>query len=499
VSPLSALPAFALGAAALSYVLALVAWRRGRPGLAAGLVVAGGLGLRLYASCDDYLHAWDERFHALVARNLMAHPLRPTLYETPLLPFDYRNWQENEVWLHKPPLVLWLMALAMARFGVGVLALRLPSLLLSSAATYATYRIGLAFRGHDVGLVAAFLHSANPFLVLLAAGWFATDHVDVGLVSFVTLAAAAGVAVRPRPASFVTAGLLSGLALLSKGLPGLLALPVVFLWHAGNVPAARRARLTALALVACLAVAAPWWIHTSVAFPKEAAWERDYDLRHLIEPLEGHRGSFLYHVARMPKIFGELVYLPLLYWLFRLVRGPRDPKALALTAWILVPYAFFSLVASKMPAYVMVAAPAVFLVVATGCAWLLEQWRGGAGRRWILALGLAALLLPPVRILLNDLRLFREHQRRPAWVVELEQLRERLAGQRAVILGSPRPIETMFYTAQVAYERVPDRPTVESLQKRGYRVLVYEAPALSPDQRGWPDVEYLSPATASPP
>ena len=83
----------------------------------------------------------------------------------------------------------------------------------------------------------------------------------------------------------------------------------------------------------------------------------------------------------MPKIFGELVYLPLLYWLFRLVRGPRDPKALTLTAWILVPYAFFSLVASKMPAYVMVAAPAVFLVVATGCAWLLEQWRGGAGRR----------------------------------------------------------------------------------------------------------------------
>ena len=68
MSPPSALPAFALGAAALSYVLALVAWRRGRPGLAAGLVVAGGLGLRLYASCDDYLHAWDERFHALVAK-----------------------------------------------------------------------------------------------------------------------------------------------------------------------------------------------------------------------------------------------------------------------------------------------------------------------------------------------------------------------------------------------------------------------------------------------
>ena len=499
MSPPAALPAVALGGAVLAYALALAAWRQGRPGLAAVLVVAGGLGLRLYASCDDYLHAWDERYHALVARNLLAHPLRPTLYDQPLLPDDYRNWLESGVWLHKPPLVLWLMALAMAGLGVGELTLRVPSLVLSAAATYATYRIGLAFRGHGVGLVAAFLHSTNAFLVLLAAGWFATDHVDTGLVSFVTLAVAAGVAGRPRPASFAAVGLLSGMAVLSKGLPGLLALPVVCLWHAREVTPARLLRLGGMGLVACLAVAGPWWLYTSAAFPAEAAWERAYDLRHLTEPLEGHRGSVLYHAARMPKIFGELVYLPLLFWLVRLARGPRDPKALALTAWILAPYLVFSLAVSKMPAYVMVAAPAVFLVVAAFCAWLLEQRGGGTERRWLVALGLAAMLVAPVRILLNDLRLFREHERRPAWVVELEQLEQRLAGERAVILGSPRPIETMFYTSHVAYAGVPDRPTVESLQKRGYRVLVYESDALPADRRGWPDVEYLRPAPAPPP
>jgi 4-amino-4-deoxy-L-arabinose transferase len=481
-----------LGATVLSYGLALVAARRGRPGLAAALVVAGGLGLRLYASGDDYLHPWDERFHALVARNLMAHPLRPTLYDTPLLPYDHSDWQQGAVWLHKPPLVLWLMALAMAAFGVGELPLRLPSLALSAAGTYAAYRIGLALRGHAVGLIAAFLHSANAFLVLLAAGWFATDHVDTALVSFVTLAVAVGVAMPPRPASFVATGLLSGLALLSKGLPGLLALPVVGLWHSGDTPTRRLAGLTGLALASALVVAAPWWLYTNAAFPAEAAWERAYDLRHLTEPLEGHRGSVLYHAARMPRIFGELVYLPMLFWLGRLVRGPRDAKAVAVTVWLAVPYAVFSLAASKMPAYVMVAAPAVFLVVATACARLLDEWRGGASRKWIVGLGVAALLAPPVRILLNDLRLFREHERQPAWALELEQLGSRLAGQRAVILGSPRPIETMFYTAQVAYERVPDRATVEWLQERGYRVLVYESSTLSPDQRGWRDVEYLS-------
>jgi 4-amino-4-deoxy-L-arabinose transferase len=73
------------------------AWRGfGVPALLALL----GLGfcLRLHTVCaDPYLQPWDERYHALVARNMMTQPLVPQLYADPALDYDYRDWTSNRV------------------------------------------------------------------------------------------------------------------------------------------------------------------------------------------------------------------------------------------------------------------------------------------------------------------------------------------------------------------------------------------------------------------
>ena len=53
------------------------------------LLLVGGLLLRVRLSADIGLHKWDERFHALVAKNVIADPLEPTLYSHPALPYDY--------------------------------------------------------------------------------------------------------------------------------------------------------------------------------------------------------------------------------------------------------------------------------------------------------------------------------------------------------------------------------------------------------------------------
>ena len=254
----------------------------------------------------------------------------------------------------------------------------------------------------------------------------------------------------------------------------------------------------ALAVAVCLAVALPWALYSAHVFPVEAALEREYTVRHFVEPLEGHQGSVLYHLGRMPGIYGELIYLPLLWFLWRVLRGERGPAERALALWVLLPYAVFSLAASKMPGYVMVAAPAVFLVQAACCAWLRDRWGGSRGRRIGIALLPFGLIALPVRLVLDGLRVFRPHDRRPAWAEDLRQLGNRLAGRRAVVFGSPRPIETMFYTSQTAYPSAPDRATVESLQALGYRVLVCDTPDLREDRRGWPGVEYLTVGCAGP-
>ena len=90
------------------------AWKAGASRTSLLCIVCFGAIFRMYMAMDQFLHPWDERYHALVAKHLIAHPLVPTLYDSPVLPYDYRDWMANHVWLHKPPLALWFAASSMA-------------------------------------------------------------------------------------------------------------------------------------------------------------------------------------------------------------------------------------------------------------------------------------------------------------------------------------------------------------------------------------------------
>jgi 4-amino-4-deoxy-L-arabinose transferase len=125
--------------------------------LAVWLLLIAGLLLRIYTSTDFFLHYWDERYHALVAKNLINHPFRPTLYDTPLLPYDYFNWPGNHIWLHKQPMALWLMAGSMKLFGINEIALRLPSILMSTAGIWMMWFTGKYFAGKKADTCGIFL------------------------------------------------------------------------------------------------------------------------------------------------------------------------------------------------------------------------------------------------------------------------------------------------------------------------------------------------------
>ena len=116
-----------------------------------------GLLQRIYVSTDFFLHLWDERFHALVSKNLIHHLLKPTLYENPVLPSPANSWTAGHIWLHKQPLPLWIMAISMKLFGVNEIALRTPSVVASTAGIGITYLTGKYFFNRKVAFVAAFL------------------------------------------------------------------------------------------------------------------------------------------------------------------------------------------------------------------------------------------------------------------------------------------------------------------------------------------------------
>ena len=112
----------------LIFRLSFLRFKANQPSKSLFFLVFGGTLLRLWCLFDPFLHAWDERYHALVAKNLMANPFVPLLYKRPLLPYDYHNWSNNHVWLHKQPLSLWLMSFSLNLFGNTEGAVRIPSL-----------------------------------------------------------------------------------------------------------------------------------------------------------------------------------------------------------------------------------------------------------------------------------------------------------------------------------------------------------------------------------
>lgn len=311
------LPVDALFVIAAALVLVWVSYAlacRDRWTFAALTMAAAALLVRVYAATDLALHPWDERYHALVAKNLIYAPLDPVLYADPVLPYDYRDWTRNHVWLHKPPLSLWMQAASMRLFGVTEFPMRLPTVLMSTLAVLLTFGIGRAMFSPPVGLVAAAFHSFNGFLVDLTAGRRASDHIDTVLIALFEAGILAGLVAltRRQHAVGVCLGLAFGLAYLTKSLPALLLLPIWIAIRFNNGPRHRLVRELATAASVGFLLAAPWTIYCAVVFPREWAHENAYAWRHVTEELEHQGGPWWQYIADMPRYFGELVYVPLI-------------------------------------------------------------------------------------------------------------------------------------------------------------------------------------------
>ena len=150
------------------------------------LFVAAFLIRFLYARADPFLHNWDERFHALVARNLMHDPFKPMLIANPIAAYDFKDWTGNHIWLHKQPLFMWQMAASMKIFGVSELTLRLPNVFMGSLMVLMLFRVSYLFTANTtISVLAATLLCFSHYHLELIGALRSMDHNDVALGFYV--------------------------------------------------------------------------------------------------------------------------------------------------------------------------------------------------------------------------------------------------------------------------------------------------------------------------
>ena len=441
---------------------------------AIALLILCGLGLYMFVSADFFLHDWDERYHALVAKNLIKHPLVPTLYDNPLLSYDYKTWAGNHIWLHKQPFPLWTMASSLYIFGVNEIVLRLPSIIMSSVGILLTFSIGKYFFDKKVGFLAAFFFSINGLIIEMTGGRVATDHIDISFMFLILLAIFFTIKfIHSRKTIFtILIGVSIGAAILTKWLTGLIILPIWILLVTDDKGLKLKAIIShfILLIIIICAISLPWQLYIAHEFPLEAAWESNFNYRHFTEVIEGRTGPFYYFLNRIRINYGELIYLPLIWFLWKTSKYFKDRKRLALCIWFLVPLIVFSAAKTKMQGYILFTAPALFIMTSE-FFFMLFNYGKDHKLKWLFKLVLVLIIALPVRYGIERIKPFEFRDRNPQWVLDLKELNNENI-DRGVLINYGNPIDAMFYTDLVAYSYIPEERIITDLMQEGYTVIV---------------------------
>lgn len=369
--------------------------------LALALLTAGGGFLYAYAALlCNFLNIWDEQYHALVAKNMMDNPFAPMLFTDQILAgHNYTLWTASNIWLHKQPFFLWEIALSFKLFGVSEFTLRLPSVINCTLMIPVCYRTAqLVTKQETTAYLTALCAAGSFFLLKLTSGTLNTDHNDVCFVFLVTASIWAWLeylhADRQKLHWVIAVGLLSGAAILTKWLTGLL---VYLVWgvyllseYGFKMRQWKFAHLL-LGVGVTILVALPWQIYCLQQFPEVAQQELLFNAKHFTSSIEGHNEPATYFIWALPlQYFGHGIkmfdakfqwnpytiscYIILIFGLILFFKSLQKRSArITAAVTLLFVYIFFSIANTKMPAFTFITCIIWFMSIATLLHFILFQ------------------------------------------------------------------------------------------------------------------------------
>jgi len=451
------------------------------------ILLASAALFSLGAILDPFLNIWDERFHALVAKNLMQHPLLPTLYDNPVVTMEYDRWDRYTLWLHKQPLFLWQIALSFKLFGVSEFALRLPNIILGISLVAATYRSAKLIFDTKVAFYASILMLTCTYILELIAGRQELDHNDFTFLAYISLSIWAWLEYiySGNRKWLVAIGLFSGCAILCKWLVGLL---VYLGWGIYLFPKNRfhllKYKDLFYALFITIAIALPWQVLTFSWYPAEAAKAYLFNAAHVTEPLDGHVGTFWYYTDKFNDMYGKVAaffLIPSIFITYKKIVNKR--VFISLASMVVVVYLFFSCVATKMPSFTVITAMPIFIAfgVLLNEIFLFMKNKFANLNGYLFAfLGLASILV----ILKIDLdSLAKKHStsyKENFYSIELFRNRNNFKSMRlqpkSILfnVNERHYVEAMFYTDAVAYNFIPSERQLDEVIGKGYHPIVFK-------------------------
>ncbi len=471
----------------IAFLLSLSFFINGKEKLSLGLLAITAFSTFCFAALlDPFLNMWDERFHALVAKNLIKHPFKPTLYDDPVVTMAYDYWDRYHIWLHKQPLFLWQMALSSKIFGVSEFSLRLPNIILGSTLVLVTYRSGKLLVNEKVGFTSSVLVISSIYIMELIAGRQSLDHNDFTFLAYISLSIWSLIEYyySKNKKWIYLIGIFSGMAILCKWLVGLL---VYFGWIVLRL-LNKKIKISEnkdvlVSLITTTLIALPWQIYTFIKYPIETKSAFKFNLLHFNTILEGHEGSFWYHLNVFNNIYGEIASFLVIPAFYALYLKIRDKKLFySLLSMVVIVYLFFSLAKTKMPSFTIVVAMIVFIAFSSLLNYILEKFQTLKMNKLISNLIFAVSI---VFILLVRFNIEFLQENHTTWKEENTYTRMmthykevftnlKLPGNSVLFnVKGHHYIEAMFYTEFPAYRFIPTLEQYEEMKVKNRTLVIF--------------------------
>ncbi len=438
------------------------------------------------ALLDPFINIWDERFHALVAKNLMNHPLMPTLYDDTIVNMDYDRWDRYHIWLHKQPLFLWQIALSFKIFGVSEFALRLPNVVLGTILVLITYRSGKLLVNKRVGYISGLLMISTIYLLELIAGRQELEHNDFTFLVYISLTIWSFIEYyyTKKKIWIYLIGLFSGMAILCKWLVGLL---VYFGWFVLRIMQKKikitENKVILISLFITILISLPWQILTFLWYPTEAMSAYKFNSLHFTIPLEGHGGDFWYHFDMFNPIYGKVASFLIIPAFIVFFKKGNDKKLInSLFSMVIIVYLFFSLAATKMPSFTIIVSMIIFIAFASLFDYIINYINQFIKKvnikQIIFSLSIIAIVLLKfdVEFLQEKHTLWKEDNHYTRMLSHNKEVFKSLDLSSNTVLFNVKGrhyIEAMFYTGLPAYNFVPSYEQYLDIKNKGRDIAVF--------------------------
>ncbi len=463
--------------------------------LALFFLLLGTLCFKIFViTADEFINLWDEQFHALVAKNMSADLFSPKLYRDTILPYNYINWDKNYIWLHKQPFFLMQMALSVKLLGATAFAIRLPSAICFTFATFCVYKIGDNVFTKRIGFIGALFFSLNYFFNEFMVGSQPTDHNDIIFMCYIVASIWAYSEYLKERASvkwMLLIALFSSFAVLTKWLPGYIVFGIwfMFLIQQKNTFKNYRRDWFNLFKAFCVALILPaaWQIYIFSRFPLEAAQEHAFNVAHINIALDAHSGDAFFYFESLANTIGYLAYFFIIPGLILLYKYVSDKKLFICFLFaVVIVYAFFTYVATKMPGFTFFVFFVFFLGFGAIGEIIYEYLKIAKNK---IKQMLFVVLVIYCSINFCKLEAFQEkhtvwkktdgymqfiRNQNINWYNTCNALTKEFKNEQLVVFNCPEfdYIKLMFYTDYIGYSLIPSRFEINLAKVKNYKIAI---------------------------